>query len=414
MTSLWPRLEPLLAKVQKPARYIGCEDGAISPRARARARWPGCSSTPTPTRSACPTRACRSSTRSSTSAPDAVAERSYAPWIDLEALLRAAPAAAVLGRHPPAGRRLRRPRLQPVGRARLHERPELHRPGRRAGPGRRARARAPADRRRRPLHLQPRAAGRLRRLLRDRRRRGGRRRDHRGRAGVEGVGGRTPGLAASRCCGRWPPCPASTCRRCTTCAYDGADLVAVTPRYPDVPTAGRQAHRRRPGRLALPEAPARARSPRSCTTGSTSRSSGAAPGAAGSARPGMITRPVRERPAEQVRTMVRDGLRRTGYDEVSLTVAVDRRLLRHRAAWSADTVNDPTGCGSVSVSLPSLRVDAFTVGIAAQVADGPPHRPHLRPRGGHVADAPGHQQAHQRGGPLRRRRVGLLARAGAG
>src|SRR5204862_8356161 len=34
---------------------------------------------------------------------------------------------------------------------------------------------------------------------------------------------------------------------------------------------------------------------------------------------GMITRPVRERPAEQVRTMVRDGLDRTGYDEVSLT-----------------------------------------------------------------------------------------------
>lgn len=34
---------------------------------------------------------------------------------------------------------------------------------------------------------------------------------------------------------------------------------------------------------------------------------------------GMITRPVRERPAEQVRTMVRDGLRRTGYDEVALT-----------------------------------------------------------------------------------------------
>ena len=34
---------------------------------------------------------------------------------------------------------------------------------------------------------------------------------------------------------------------------------------------------------------------------------------------GMITRPVRERPAEQVRTMIREGLRRTGYDEVSLT-----------------------------------------------------------------------------------------------
>ena len=34
---------------------------------------------------------------------------------------------------------------------------------------------------------------------------------------------------------------------------------------------------------------------------------------------GMITRPVRERPADQVRTMVADGIRRTGYDEVALT-----------------------------------------------------------------------------------------------
>ena len=34
---------------------------------------------------------------------------------------------------------------------------------------------------------------------------------------------------------------------------------------------------------------------------------------------GMITRPVRERPADQVRTMVADGLRRSGYDEVALT-----------------------------------------------------------------------------------------------
>ena len=29
--SLWERLEPLLARVQKPARYIGCEDGAVTP-----------------------------------------------------------------------------------------------------------------------------------------------------------------------------------------------------------------------------------------------------------------------------------------------------------------------------------------------------------------------------------------------
>jgi hypothetical protein len=30
MTSIWPQLEPLLARVAKPARYIGCEDGAAT------------------------------------------------------------------------------------------------------------------------------------------------------------------------------------------------------------------------------------------------------------------------------------------------------------------------------------------------------------------------------------------------
>ena len=56
---------------------------------------------------------------------DAVAERAYAPWIDLEGEMRAARRAAVLRRHPPPGRRLRRARVQPLGRARLHEPPEL-------------------------------------------------------------------------------------------------------------------------------------------------------------------------------------------------------------------------------------------------------------------------------------------------
>jgi radical SAM superfamily enzyme YgiQ (UPF0313 family) len=83
---------------------------------------------------------------------------------------------------------------------------------------------------------------------------------------------------------------------------------------------------------------------------------------------GMITRPVRERPEEQVRTMVREGLLRTGYDEVALT-SLSTADFSGIERVVADTVADPTGCGSsVSVSLPSLRVDAFTVGIAAQVA----------------------------------------------
>jgi radical SAM family uncharacterized protein len=81
---------------------------------------------------------------------------------------------------------------------------------------------------------------------------------------------------------------------------------------------------------------------------------------------GMITRPVRERPAEQVRTMVSQGLDRTGYDEVALT-----SLSSADYSGIEDTVtsiiDDPSCSGQVSVSLPSLRVDAFTVGTAAQI-----------------------------------------------
>ncbi|MCH2412880.1 MAG: radical SAM protein, partial [Acidimicrobiales bacterium] len=80
---------------------------------------------------------------------------------------------------------------------------------------------------------------------------------------------------------------------------------------------------------------------------------------------GMITRPVRERPAEQVRTMVADGLRRTGYDEVALTSLSTADFSGIQEVVEA-TVSDDA-CGQVSVSLPSLRVDAFTVGIAAQI-----------------------------------------------
>jgi len=82
---------------------------------------------------------------------------------------------------------------------------------------------------------------------------------------------------------------------------------------------------------------------------------------------GMITRPVRERPAEQVRSMIRSGLERTGYDEVALT-----SLSTADFSSIEDTVRAVVGgeCGDqqVSVSLPSLRVDAFTVATATQIA----------------------------------------------
>src|SRR5690606_28149953 len=81
---------------------------------------------------------------------------------------------------------------------------------------------------------------------------------------------------------------------------------------------------------------------------------------------GMITRPVRERPAEQVRTMISEGIKRTGYDEVALT-SLSTADFSGIEQVVHDTVNDPDCGGQVSVSLPSLRVDAFTVGIAGQI-----------------------------------------------
>ena len=64
--------------------------------------------------------------------------------------------------------------------------------------------------------------------------------------------------------------------------------------------------------------------------------------------------------------MVRDGLRRTGYDEVALT-SLSSADFSGIDGVVADLVNDQEGSGNVSLSLPSLRVDAFTVGIASEI-----------------------------------------------
>ena len=87
---------------------------------------------------------------------------------------------------------------------------------------------------------------------------------------------------------------------------------------------------------------------------------------------GMITRPVRERPAEQVRTMIADGLARSGYDEVSLTSlsTADFSDVERVIAGVLSEADGASPCGNTTVNLPSLRVDAFTVGLAGQVSSG--------------------------------------------
>ena len=89
---------------------------------------------------------------------DVAAERVYAPWPDLEALLRARGLPLVsLESHLPLARLPRR-RLQPAVRAHLHEPPHHARAGRHPAAGARPRRGRSAGDRRRPVRLQPRAA----------------------------------------------------------------------------------------------------------------------------------------------------------------------------------------------------------------------------------------------------------------
>ena len=147
--------------------------------------------------------------------------------------------------------------------------------------------------------------------------------------------------------------------------YEGERLVAVTPKHLDVPA---RVEKRTVADLADWPYPKQQLVPltevvhdrlnvevfRGCTRGCRF------------CQAGMITRPVRERPADQVRTMVQEGLRRTGYDEVALT-SLSTADFSGIEKVVADTIDDPANCGEVSISLPSLRVDAFTVGIAAEL-----------------------------------------------
>lgn len=80
---------------------------------------------------------------------------------------------------------------------------------------------------------------------------------------------------------------------------------------------------------------------------------------------GMITRPTRERPAEQVHEMVHEGLASTGFADVSL-LSLSSADHSEISELVTDMVGN-YGDEKVSVSLPSLRVDAFTVGLAADI-----------------------------------------------
>src|SRR5690349_14473261 len=315
MSSIWPQLEPILAKVQKPARYIGLEDGAQTPdHDPKRVAW--LLIYPDTYEIGLPNQGLQILYEILNERHDAVAERSYAPWTDLEALLRERrlPLFSV-DTHRPAGEfdLLAFNLSAELVYTNLLNCVDL------AGVPVRSAERRPED----PLvcagghctyNPEPIADFVDFFVMGD---------------GEEVVSEITEVVAAWKASGRGDGSRQHVLRELShvpgvyvpsmyDVAYEGGELVAVTPKYPDVPA---RVEKRTIADLADWPYPKRQLVPltevvhdrlnvevfRGCTRGCRF------------CQAGMITRPVRERPAQQVRTMVAEGLRRTGYDEVALT-----------------------------------------------------------------------------------------------
>ena len=81
---------------------------------------------------------------------------------------------------------------------------------------------------------------------------------------------------------------------------------------------------------------------------------------------GMITRPVRERSIDTIAAMVDHGLRETGYEEVGLLSlsSADHSEIGAVAKGLADRYDGT----NVGLSLPSTRVDAFNIDLANELS----------------------------------------------
>src|SRR5271156_2009633 len=89
METIWPTVERLLPGVSKPARYIGGEQGAVYPEhGPGRVAW--LLVYPDTYEIGLPNQGLQILYEILNERPDALAERSYAPWTDMEAAMRAA------------------------------------------------------------------------------------------------------------------------------------------------------------------------------------------------------------------------------------------------------------------------------------------------------------------------------------
>src|SRR5690349_1757097 len=360
MSQLWPRVEPLLARVEKPARYIGMERGSVR-----RAHEPSAVSWllvyPDTYEIGLPNQGLQILYEILNERDDAVAERGYAPWVDMNAEMRAegVPFFSVDTHHDAgsfdviafglAAELVYTNVLECLDLAGVPVRAEQRRPEH-------------------PLVIvgghcafnpEPMADFVDAFVIGD---------------GEEAVGEITEVVGAWKRSGRTAregvlrelaTIPGVYVPSMYEVEYDGAFIAAVSPRFPDVPE---RVDKRTVADLAEWPYPKRQLVPlievvhdrlnvevfRGCTRGCRF------------CQAGMITRPVRERPADQVRSMIQSGLQRTGYDEVALT-SLSTADYSGIGEVVGDIINDPMCTGQVSVSLPSLRVDAFTVGVASEI-----------------------------------------------
>lgn len=378
-SSLWAQLEPLLARVQKPARYIGCEDGALAPEWDVGPHGPVAwlLAYPDTYEIGLPNQGLQILYEILNERPDAVAERTYAPWLDLDELMRRAgvPLFSVDTHRPAAEFDLLAFNLSSeLVYTNVLNMVDL------AGVPVRVADRGPGD----PLVIAGGHAAFNPEPLADFL-----------DAAVLGEGEEVV-AEITEVVARWKasstigpdgrvvrPARATVLHELAQIdgvyvpslyevTYDGPRVTSVVPRAPGIPATVDKRTIADLGEWPYPKRPIAPLTEvvhdrlsvevfRGCTRGCRF------------CQAGMITRPVRERPAEQVRTMIRDGLRRTGYDEVSLTSLstadfsdiepVVRGVL-------ADAAETPGSCGSTTINLPSLRVDAFTVGLAGEVNNG--------------------------------------------
>jgi len=361
--SVWAALEPQLTKVAKPARYIGLEDGAdASPRAPHKVGWLLCY--PDTYEIGLPNQGLQILREILNERDDAFAERGYAVWSDLEAIMRREriPFFSVETHTAAAEFDVIAFNLS----AELTYTNVLNCVDLAGVPVRTA-DRADAD----PLVVigghctynpEPLADFVDVVVLGD---------------GEEVIGEITDVLREWRAEGKAPGSRHNVLRALARVegvyvpslydvAYDGPALAEVRPRFADVPE---RVEKRTVADLADWPYPKQQLVPltevvhdrlnvevfRGCTRGCRF------------CQAGMITRPVRERPAEQVRTMIERGLERTGYDEVTLT-----SLSTADFSGIEQTVQDvmalDTGSSQpITLGLPSLRVDAFTVGLANKI-----------------------------------------------